>query len=68
MSERHALIIDDNAQNLRVLSKMLSKQQVGCTEVPDPRPSPEGEHDVRALLAPAEIEDLIAFLLALPFR
>jgi YVTN family beta-propeller protein len=31
------------------------------------RPSPEDEHDVRGLLTEAEIEDLIAFLLALPF-
>jgi YVTN family beta-propeller protein len=32
------------------------------------RPSPGGEHDVRGRLSEAEIEDLIAFLRALPFR
>jgi len=31
------------------------------------RPSPGNEHDVRALLSEAEMEDLIAFLEALPF-
>ena len=32
------------------------------------RPSPGSEHDVTALLTEAEIQDLIAFLLALPFE
>jgi YVTN family beta-propeller protein len=32
------------------------------------RPSPEGEHDLRSRLSEAEMEDLIAFLLALPFE
>jgi YVTN family beta-propeller protein len=32
------------------------------------RPSPEGEHDLRGLLTEAEIDDLIVFLLALPFE
>ncbi len=32
------------------------------------RPSPGSEHDVSALLTEAEIQDLIAFLLALPFE
>jgi cytochrome c peroxidase len=32
------------------------------------RPSPGGEHDVSALLSEAEIQDLIAFLMALPFE
>jgi len=32
------------------------------------RPSPKGEHDVRSLLSEAEIRDLIAFLLALPYE
>ena len=32
------------------------------------RPSPGSEHDVRGLLTEAEIQDLIAFLLALPFE
>jgi cytochrome c peroxidase len=30
------------------------------------RPSPENEHDVSSLLSEAVIQDLIAFLLALP--
>ena len=32
------------------------------------RPSPGSEHDVIGLLAEAEIQDLIAFLMALPFE
>ena len=32
------------------------------------RPSPGGEHDVSGLLSEQEIQDLIAFLLALPYR
>jgi YVTN family beta-propeller protein len=31
------------------------------------RPSAGGEHDVRGILTPAEIQDLIAYLLALPY-
>lgn len=34
---KHALVVDDNNQNLRVLAQMLSKQGVSCTEVSDPR-------------------------------
>jgi CheY-like chemotaxis protein len=37
MSQPHALIIDDNAHNLKVLSQMLTKQGVTSTEVTDPR-------------------------------
>lgn len=33
MSQIHALVIDDNAQNLKVLSQLLAKQGVSCTEV-----------------------------------
>lgn len=33
----HALVIDDNVQNLKVLVKLLAKQGVRCTEVLDPR-------------------------------
>lgn len=33
MSSRHALVIDDNPQNLKVLVRMLEKQQVCSTEV-----------------------------------
>jgi cytochrome c peroxidase len=32
------------------------------------RPSPESEHDVHGLLTEAEIDDLVAFLLALPYQ
>jgi two-component system, cell cycle response regulator DivK len=37
MSQPHALIIDDNAQNLKVLAQLLSKQGASCTEILDPR-------------------------------
>jgi two-component system, cell cycle response regulator DivK len=33
MSAQSALIIDDNVQNLKVLSQLLAKQGVHCTEV-----------------------------------
>jgi two-component system cell cycle response regulator DivK len=36
MSQKHALIVDDNTQNLRVLVQLLAKQGVVCTEVSDP--------------------------------
>lgn len=36
MSKPHALIIDDNAKNLGVLSRMLAKQGVTCTEIINP--------------------------------
>lgn len=36
MAQTHALVIDDNTQNLRVLATLLQKQQVTCTEVADP--------------------------------
>lgn len=32
----HALIVDDNAQNLRVLAQMLAKQGFSTTDVTDP--------------------------------
>jgi two-component system cell cycle response regulator DivK len=36
MTQTHALVIDDNTQNLRVLAQLLSKQGVTCTEVANP--------------------------------
>jgi CheY-like chemotaxis protein len=36
MSQTHALLIDDNSQNLRVLAQLLSKQGVTSTEVANP--------------------------------
>jgi len=36
MSEVHALVIDDNQQNLRVLSTLLMKNRVKCVEVANP--------------------------------
>jgi CheY-like chemotaxis protein len=35
MSQTLALVIDDNPQNLRVLSQLLSKQGVNCYELTD---------------------------------
>lgn len=35
MSEINALVIDDNAQNLRVLSQLLTRNHVKCHEVAD---------------------------------
>ncbi len=37
MSQTHALVIDDNAQNRRVLVQLLAKQGVDAIEVPDSR-------------------------------
>ncbi|MBA3869629.1 MAG: response regulator [Chloroflexota bacterium] len=37
MSQQHALVIDDNAQNRKVLVQLLSKQGIDATEVPDSR-------------------------------
>lgn len=37
MSQLNALVIDDNAQNRKVLAQLLSKQGVSCTEISDPR-------------------------------
>jgi len=36
MDQIHVLVIDDNAQNLKVLVQMLSRQGVSCTEVANP--------------------------------
>ncbi|MBC7811427.1 MAG: response regulator [Burkholderiales bacterium] len=36
MTQPHALIIDDNSKNLGVLSRMLAKQGVTCTEMQNP--------------------------------
>ncbi len=36
MTQPHALLIDDNSQNLRVLAQLLSKQGVTSTEVINP--------------------------------
>ena len=35
MSQKHALIVDDNVQNVKVLVQLLTKQGVACTEVSD---------------------------------
>lgn len=32
----HALIVDDNIQNIRVLATLLSRQGINCTEFNDP--------------------------------
>lgn len=37
MSEKHALIIDDNASNMNVLVRLLDKQEVSSTKVIDPK-------------------------------
>ena len=37
MSQRHALVIDDNRQNLMVLVQLLGREGMRCTEVNDPR-------------------------------
>lgn len=36
MTQLHALVIDDNTQNLRVLAQLLAKQGVKCTELSNP--------------------------------
>jgi CheY-like chemotaxis protein len=37
MNQKQALVIDDNAQNMRVLTQLLSRQEVDCTGVLNPR-------------------------------
>lgn len=37
MSEKHALIIDDNSSNMNVLVRLLDKQEVSTTKVLDPK-------------------------------
>ena len=37
MSQQHALVIDDNAQNRKVLVQLLAKQGFQSTEISDPR-------------------------------
>jgi len=37
MSQQHALVIDDNPQNRKVLAQLLAKQGFDCIEVSDPR-------------------------------
>jgi len=37
MSQRHALVIDDNKQNLKVLVQLLTREGISSTEVLDPR-------------------------------
>lgn len=37
MPHQQALVIDDNAQNRKVLSQLLAKQGIPCTEFADPR-------------------------------
>ncbi len=37
MSQQHALVIDDNAQNRKVLVQLLAKQGIDSIEVPDSR-------------------------------
>lgn len=37
MSQQHALVIDDNAQNRKVLVQLLAKQGIDAIEVPDSR-------------------------------
>ena len=58
MGNVHALLIDDNAQNLRVLSQLLSKQGVATTEVNDPT-------DIESLL-PSLQPDVVFLDLEMP--
>jgi CheY-like chemotaxis protein len=37
MNQPHALLIDDNTQNLRVLAQLLAKQGVSSTEISNPK-------------------------------
>ena len=55
----HALVVDDNKQNLRVLSQMLSKQGVHSTEVFDPL-------TLEAILPTLEAVDVIFLDLEMP--
>jgi two-component system OmpR family response regulator len=51
MVQKHALIIDDNGQNRRVLAQLLTKQGASYTEVADPRALP----DLLASVGPVDV-------------
>ncbi|MBC8097941.1 MAG: response regulator [Armatimonadetes bacterium] len=59
MTQLHALIIDDNAMNLTVMSNLLNAMQIAYTTVQD-------ETNVPRVLATLERLDLVFLDLALP--
>lgn len=61
MTKPHALIIDDNAQNLEVLARLLESNNVGCTALQDTR---NLETDLQALAS----LDLVFLDLEMPLR
>jgi CheY-like chemotaxis protein len=59
MSQIHALVIDDNHSNLRVLSQLLGRQQAKCTEINNPA-------GLEALLPTLEPIDVVFLDLEMP--
>ncbi len=59
MSNIRALVIDDNPQNLRVLSQLLMKSQVQCIEVANPM-------DLEQILAQTQQVNVVFLDLEMP--
>jgi len=59
MSDPHALLIDDNSQNLKVLNQLLAKQGVSSTEVSNPT-------QLEALLPTLDRVDVVFLDLEMP--
>jgi two-component system, cell cycle response regulator DivK len=59
MTQPHALLIDDNSQNLKVLAQLLSKQGVTSTEVINPT-------KLQSLLPTLERVDVVFLDLEMP--
>jgi len=59
MSDKHAVIIDDNSKNVSILARMLASEGVSNTQVMDPR-------EVETVLESIEAADVIFLDLEMP--
>lgn len=59
MSEKHAVIVDDNSKNVNILARMLNAQEVSTTQITDSR-------EVEAMLNEIEHADVIFLDLEMP--
>jgi len=61
MSEKHALIIDDNAKNVTVLTRLLAAERVSSTQITQPKQleaTLEGLNQVDVVFLDLEMPDL----------